>query len=210
MFTKLAHIVKNQWFIGFGCALIGATTILGIRFVTYTVPAVHYHANFALYINGQQEQFKSSKYYTEVSACAINHSVKQPTERAHMHENVNNVVHVEDNSVTWGQFFTNLGWTLGPTFIATPDGKIYSENANKKLNLFLDGQDYTGFGGLQNNIIKDKDRLLISFGAESATTLNQQFSAIPSNAQKYDLTKDPASCSGNRVTTLHDRLTHLI
>jgi hypothetical protein len=210
MLTKLLQIIKSRWFIGIGCLLIGAAIILGIRFFTYKVPAIHYHANFALYINGQQEEFKGMQYYTEVNACMINNTVKQPSERVHMHDNVNNVVHVEDNSVTWGQFFTNLGWTLGPTFIASPDGTIYSENGNNKLNLVLNGQDYTDFGGLQNNIIKDKDKLLVSFGDESTSTLNQQYSAIPNTAQKYDTTKDPASCSGNHVTTMHDRLTNLL
>lgn len=209
MLTKLILIMKSKWFLGIGCLLIGAATILGIRFVTYKVPYVHYHANFALYFNGQQEEFKSKQYYTEVSACTLNNTVKQPSERVHMHDNINNVVHVEDNSVTWSQFFTNLGWTLGPTFIASPDGTIYLEKGRHKLHLLLNGQDYTDFGGIQNNVIKDKDRLLISFGDESKTTLNQQYSAIPSTAQKYDSIKDPASCSGNHGTTLHDRLVHL-
>ena len=141
--------------------------------------------------------------------CTAN-NVMTPVERAHMHDEVNNVVHVEDHAVTWGQFFTNVGWVMGPTFIAAPDGTIYSENGDNKLNLVLDGQDYTDFGGLENTVIKDKDKLLVSFGNESSATVKQQYAAIPSTAQKYDMTKDPASCSGNHVTSLHDRYMHLL
>ena len=204
------QFVKSKWFIAIACLIFGAAIILGIRFATYRVANIHYHANFALYINGQQEQFKGMQYYTEVNACVLNHTVKQPTERVHMHDNINNVIHVEDNSVTWGQFFTNLGWTMGPTFIVSPDGTVYSENSTNKLYLILNGQNYTDFGGLQNSVIADKDKLLVNYGNESSSQLKLQYSAIPSTAKKYDTTKDPASCSGNHGTTMHDRFVNII
>ena len=209
MSTKYLQFIKTKWFIAVACLLLGAVIILGIRFATYKVDTVHYHANFALYINGQKEEFKGTQYYTEVEMCTLN-TTMVPSERAHMHDNVNNVVHVEDHSVTWGQFFANLGWTMGPTFIASPDGTIYSENGDNKLNLILNGQDYTDFGGLQNNVIKDTDKLLVSFGNESNTSIKQQYDAIPSTAQKYDTTKDPASCSGNHGTTMHERFVNMM
>jgi hypothetical protein len=83
---------------------------------------VHYHANFAVYINGQQEQFKGMKYYEETAAqtCTLE-KIDDPAERAHMHDNVNNVVHVEDHLVTWGNFFQNLGWGLGDDYLKTAD-----------------------------------------------------------------------------------------
>ena len=209
MSTKYLQFIKTKWFIAVACLLLGAVIILGIRFATYKVDTVHYHANFALYINGQKEEFKGMQYYTEVEMCTLD-TTMVPSERAHMHDNVNNVVHVEDHSVTWGQFFANLGWTMGPTFIVSPDGTIYSENGDNKLHLILNGQDYTDFGGLQNNVIKDTDKLLVSFGNESNTSIKQQYDAIPSTAQKYDTTKDPASCSGNHGTTMHERFVNMM
>jgi len=206
--TKYIHFIKSKWFIAVGCLVLGAVIILGIRFATYKVDAVHYHANFALYINGQREEFKGAGYYTEIEMCTLANTV-QPSQRAHMHDNVNDVIHVEDHAVTWGQFFNNLGWVIGPTFITSPDGTAYYEKGVNKLNLVLDGQDYTDFGGVQNTVIKDTDKLLVSFGDESSANLKQQYSAIPSTAQKYDTTKDPASCSGNHGTTMHDRLVHI-
>ncbi len=206
---KYLQFVKTKWFVAVACLILGAAVVLGIRFATYKVGSVHYHANFALYVNGQREDFKGIGYYTEVQMCTLN-TAMVPSERAHMHDNVNNVVHVEDHSVTWGQFFTNLGWIMGPNFIVSPDGKIYSENSDNKLNLVLNGQDYTNYGGMQNTVIKDTDKLLVSFGNENAASLKQQYGSIPSTAQKYDTTKDPASCSGNHGTTMHDRLINII
>lgn len=209
MNTKYFQFIKAKWFIAISCLLLGAAIILGVRFFTYKVDSVHYHANFALYINGQREEFKGMQYYTEVNACMVSNAVKQPSERVHMHDSVNNVVHVEDNSVTWGQFFTNLGWIMGPTSIISPDGTVYGENGDNKLHLMLNNQDYTDFGGMQNTVINDKDKLLVSFGNENDSALKQQYNNIPSTAQKYDTTKDPASCSGNHSTTMHDRLVHM-
>lgn len=209
MLMKHFQFVKTKWFIAASCLVIGAAIILGIRFVTYKPDDVHYHANFALYINGQHEMFQGAQYYTEVAMCTES-TAMTPVGRAHMHNNVNNVVHVEDHAVTWGQFFTNIGWTLGPNFIQTPDNTMYVENGNQKLNIILNGQDYTDLGSMANNVIKDQDKLLISYGDESEAVLMQQYKAIPSTAHHYDVTKDPASCSGGHSTvTVHDRLTHL-
>lgn len=207
-YSKYFQFIKSRWFIAAASVLLGAAIILGIRFATYKVDAVHYHANFALYVNGQREEFKGNGYYTEVEMCTLN-TTMVPSERAHMHDNVNNVVHVEDHAVTWGQFFTNLGWVMGPTSIISPDGTVYAENGANKLHLMLNDQDYTDFGGMQNTVIKDKDKLLVSFGDESNKTLSQEYAAIPSTAQKYDVSKDPASCSGGHGTTMHDRFVHM-
>lgn len=202
------QFLKTKWFIAIGCLVLGAAIVLGIRFAIYKPDDVHYHANFALYINGNKEEFKGKQYYTEVEMCTLE-TMMVPAERAHMHDNINNVVHIEDQAVTWGQFFTNIGWYMGPMFIVSPDGTIYSENGDNKLNLILNGQDYVGFGGLTNTVIKDKDKLLVSYGNENSAELKRQYNAIPNTAGHYDTTKDPESCSGHDDATIHDRLVHM-
>lgn len=206
----LPQFTKTRTFAVMAGLLIGALVILGIRFFTYKLPdQVHYHANFALFVNGQREEFKGPQYYQEVAVCSSTNDITLPQQRAHMHDNVNTVIHVHDHAVTWGQFFANLGWTLGPTSVAAPDGTVYSENGSGKLHLMLNGQDYTDLGGLSNAVIKDQDKLLVSFGDLSQSQLKQEYAVIPGTAHKYDITKDPASCSGSEKVTLHDRLTHL-
>jgi len=127
-----------------------------------------------------------------------------------MHDNINNVVHVEDHAVTWGDFFANLGWSIGTNFIARPDGTIYVENDNTKLNVILNGQDLTDISSVATRVIRDQDKLLVSYGDESASTLTQEHKAIPSTAHHYDIAQDPKSCSGHDSSTmLQDRLKHL-
>jgi len=206
--AKLAKIIGQPWLLLSAGIVLGALLIMGIRFATYHVDDVHYHANFAVYINGQPEKFSDPQYYSEIEMCTASKEII-PSQRAHMHDNINNVVHVEDHSVTWGQFFTNLGWYLGPDFIQTANGTLYRENGADKLNLMIHGQDYSGLGSFANRVIKDEDKLLISFGDASQSQLQQEYKAIPATAHKYDIEKDPASCGGHVGPTMRERMNHM-
>lgn len=189
--------------------LVGVLIILVIRFFTYSPVQVHYHANFAVYLNGQREEFKGPQYYQEVAICSTVNGISSPLQRAHMHDNVNSVIHVHDHAVTWGQFFENLGWFVGPNFIQTDNGTMYLANDTSKLHVILNDQDYTGATPITDVVIGDKDRLLISFGDVSGQQIQQEYRSVPSTAAKYDADKDPASCAGSEDVTIKDRLHHL-
>ena len=208
--VKFGKIIGSRWFIAASGLLLGAVVVLGVRFFAYQPPArVHYHANFALYVNGQREQFEDPRYYSEAEMCSAE-TENEPAERAHMHDNINNVVHVEDSATTWGHFFTNLGWTLGDDLLQAPDGTVYAASGDSTLHLLLNGQDYTGLGSLADRVIKDEDRLLLSFGDQSDSAIQGQYDAIPRTAHQYDTEPDPASCSGGaKGVTLSQRLKHL-
>ncbi|MDB5175654.1 MAG: hypothetical protein JWM81_512 [Candidatus Saccharibacteria bacterium] len=212
MAQKIITFLKRPAVLLIAGILIGVLAVLIIRFATYSPnnEHTHYHANFAVFINGQREEFKAARYYQEVSICATGKGITIPQQRAHMHDNINSAIHVHDHAVTWGQFFENLGWYIGPDFIEKDDGTMYREDATNKLHLIIDGQDYTGITTLTNTVIKDQSRVLISFGNIDATTLTTEFKAVPSTAKHLDETPDPASCSGSEETvTTTDRLKHL-
>jgi hypothetical protein len=201
--------VKNKWFLFGGGLVLGALVILVIRFATYELPHTHYHANFALYINGQREDFKATHYYEEIAACSI-HGTIQPAQRVHMHDEVNSVIHVHDDAVTWEQFFNNIGWTLGPNFIQNDQRTIYLEDDTNKLNIVLNGENLTELTNIANQVIKDEDRLLISFGNISDTVLQEEYKSVPATAHHYDITPDPASCAGQMEhLSFSERMHHL-
>lgn len=208
--------IKSKWFIFAAGLLLGALIILGIRIATYQPEKkVHYHANFAVYTNGQREQFKNPAFYEDSAMCTgstdgEDESVSDPHELAHMHDNVNSVVHVEAPAVTWGQFFANLGWTLGSTTLINDKGTVYQEQGADKLHIILNNQDYTDLGGIANRVIKDQDRLLVSYGDESDQTVMAQYRAVPSTAHHYDTVQDPSTCSGTQHhTTMRQRMEHM-
>lgn len=207
MLRKIVQFITNKWFLLGAGLLLGAATILGIRFFTYQPETVHYHANFAVYVNGQQEQFKGMRYYEETAAqmCTLERA-DDPVERAHMHDNVNNVVHVEDHLVTWGSFFQNLGWGLGDDYLKTAD-KVYLPDDQNHLTFILNGKKVDS---ISNVIIGDQDKLLVNYGTESNEQVQKQYGTIQNNAKKYDVAQDPASCSGSHTKVdASERMEHL-
>lgn len=203
---RFYKFVKTRWFL-FGAGLVlGAIAVLGIRLVRYHPDSVHYHANFAVYINGQRQTFTGPQYYEETAAtsCSMN-KIDAPNDRAHMHDNVNSVVHVEDHLVTWGNFFQYLNWGLGDDYLKTATN-MYLPDAQTKLTFMLNG---TKVDSIANLVIQDRDKLLISYGASSSAQLTQQYQSIPNSAHQYDVKKDPATCSGSQPVTWADKFKHL-
>lgn len=187
---------------GLAMFLLGAFTLVAFRFATLKSDDVHHHANFALYVNGQQDPFKNFTFYEEVAACAM-HDPDNVKVRVHMHDQKPGLVHVHAHGVTWGQFFANLGYTLGDKVVATDSG-VYADGQNgSKLSLLLNGQPVEA---VENRVIKTEDVLLINYGKEDAKTLQTRFDAIPRDAHKANTTADPATCSGNHDSTLTQRL----
>lgn len=205
--SKIYKNVRSVWFIG--GLLLGVLMLLIVRFFTYHPDTIHYHANFAVYINGRREEFNRPQYYQEEAACILTNQISIPQQRAHMHDNINSVIHIHDHAVTWGQFFDNLGWYIGPNFMMNADGTLYSESDNSKLHLVLNNQDYTDLTPITNMVIKDRSRLLVSFGNIDSATLIQEFQSVPNTAAYYDTHQDPSSCSGNETVSWSTRLHHL-
>lgn len=202
----------SKWFLGIIGFIIGALLIIGVRVAAYSPPkGVHYHANFAVYINGQREQFKALNYYEEEAAtsCSASNTSEaeaSPMARVHMHGNVNDVVHVEDSRVTWGNFFTVLGWNIGSNYIANRN-TVYQNDGQNKVTYLLNGKRV---GDVANMIIGDQDKLLANYGDQSPGQISQEYGQIQNNALKADESKDPASCGSHENTvTFTDRLKHI-
>ena len=186
---KLAPFQTALAIAGVGFVL-GILWLVGIRFLTITPAETHYHSNFAVYINGEREEFKSFAYYEEIAACS-NEYGNNPKGRTHMHENVNDVIHVHDKRVTYQDFFTNIGWTVGPDFVRS-DTTLYANNEGAAVTYILNGEKVER---IDNRVIGDKDRLLVSYGAGDIDT-TAQYAAVATTAEEVDQKPDPASCSG--------------
>lgn len=174
-------------FIGF---LGGFLWLTGIRFFLAQPKETHYHANFAVYINGQREEFKDFTYYEEVAACTSAY-VNNPKGRVHMHDAKNDVIHVHDTRVTYGNFFENIGWALGEDFIATRE-RVYQNDQTNQVTYILNGERVDS---IAPRVIGNLDRLLISYGPASADT-NGQFASVARTAEEVNKYQDPASCGG--------------
>ncbi|NBU33261.1 hypothetical protein EB118_01720 [bacterium] len=181
--------------------LLGAVWFITLRVISIQDKSTHYHANVAIYVNGQRDPLDLFTQYEEVQACSGEGT--SPKGRAHLHKPNNDVVHVHDDAVTWSAFFANIGYGItNKAFTNIADTYVDGIDA-KKLTFILNGQKVDT---ITNRVIEDKDALLVSYGSEDATALQQQYDGIRKNAEEVDKQFDPASCSGTKPLTLWDRI----
>ena len=173
--------------------LLIVVLLVALRLLVITgQQAVHYHADFQVYINGQREAFDNFSYYEEISACSADYR-GNPASRTHMHDNVPSVIHVHDRAVTWGHFMSNLGFQLSNRVLETRQD-VYIDGGSGRLRFILNGQPANY---VANRIIESEDVLLIDFGSDDAATLAERYESIPRQAPAANMTQDPASCAGD-------------
>lgn len=77
--------------------------------------SVHYHAGFKVYIDGNLQDYTNYKYMNFVP-CSEHDAKKskeeEQIEKAHLHDNVGDVVHVHRSGAKWGDLFRNIGVEL--------------------------------------------------------------------------------------------------
>lgn len=186
--------------------VLGVLFLVAFRFAVAEPPEpTHYHANFAVWVNGERLDLSADQFMEDVGSCAAAGAVL-PRERAHLHNNNADVAHVHDQGVTWGQLLANLGMAAGNDFLVVPGGDLYQADAGRTMKFILNGKPQFA---VTNDLIRSGDRLLISFGPKGETeVLQTQFPAVAANAPEFNLRPDPASCSGAAEPTLWDRFRH--
>lgn len=181
--------------------VIGTFWLMVVRYVTYRPDEMHYHANFALYINGKRDEFKSLTFYEEVAACSSDQA-DNPKSRVHMHDGKAGLVHVHAHAVTWGHLFENLRYGLTNRAITTDEG-VYVDGQGGKFSFVLNGQPVDT---VANRVIKSEDRLLINYGNDDDKVLQQRYNGVSDSAKQANTQEDPAACGGSQSLTVKDRL----
>lgn len=135
-------------------ALVGFFTLGKVR----TKEKIHYHAGFLVFENGKKVDFSVAKYMY-IKPCTLNEKEDKDEksiqlERAHLHDNVGDVVHIEASGAKWKDLFTNIGYAVD----------------YKKVTAFVNGK-------LINNL-KDKpigsgDSLIVFVGGYDKNLLSQ-------------------------------------
>lgn len=185
--------------------VVGALGFGLVRLVSLPpLDPIHYHANWALWVDGKRVDLSGDRYMEDVAACSSDASNITAPQRVHLHENNPDVVHIHDSGATWGHLLQNLGWGIGSDWLFTDEGELYGEGDGRRLTFVLNG-----FAVLpaSNRVIQAGDRMLISFGAEDPDALvRNQFPSVAANAPEFDTGFDPAGCQGNTAETLGERI----
>lgn len=184
---------------------VGALALGAVRFAAARpAPVTHYHANWALVIEGRPLDLSADRYMEDVARCKANPAHQDPEDRVHLHGNVGDAVHVHAGGATWGHLLANLGFGLGGDYLVTDAGVRHASDSTRSLKFVLNGRPVDE---VHNRVIASADRLLVSYGAESMdSVVRRQFALVPSTAERLNTLPDPASCSGPAELTLRDRL----
>ncbi len=187
-------------------ALLGAVALGAARFAAMPPDAVvHYHANWAIVVDGQRLDLSADRYMEDVARCRM-HASMDPRDRVHLHSNDADGVHVHAPAATWGHLLTNLGFGLGRDYLVTDRGVRHEAAPPRSLKFVLNGRPVEE---VHNRVIASEDRLLISYGAEAVDeVVRSQFPQVATTAAALNTQPDPASCSGAAERTIGDRLRH--
>ena len=134
--------------------------------------SVHDHADVKVYINGQPVDFSQRKYQITTSFI-------------HFEAGVGDVIHVHATGMTAGYLFKSIGGDLNPNCLFF-EGQNYCSGDGKKLKFYVNSKPNNEYG---TYIIKDLDRILVSYGSESDSDIQKQIASITNLAPKYSANK---------------------
>ncbi|MDP3699104.1 MAG: hypothetical protein Q8R47_05965 [Nanoarchaeota archaeon] len=160
------------------------------------VGEIHYHADFAVYLDGERYNFAQEKYMSTENKTLSNF--------AHLHDMDGNIIHKHASGITLGFFLETLGMKLNDTCLALDDGVSYCNEGNKGLKMYVNEKHNDEFHTYD---IQDGDKILLSYGDGSGEEIKEQLDSVSDQACIYSLTcpekgtpPEEAACVGETCT----------
>lgn len=112
---------------------------------------IHFHAAFQVYADNTLVDFTDAKYM-HISPCSEDEEAvsddEEQIEKAHLHDNVGDVVHVHRKNAKWKDLFKNISYDIDGSVVGYINGERAFGVLNKHINaddraLFLLGEYQT-------------------------------------------------------------------
>lgn len=120
-------------------------------------------ASFAIYTNGTFRIFTASMYHNLSDDVFIEAS--NP-----------NIIKIKKTGITWYDFFSSLPFKLTHECLTTGTRETYCTNKDKALTFYLNGEKEAQ---ILDRVIRDRDKLLITYGNESVASIKKQLEKVP-------------------------------
>ena len=120
-------------------------------------------ASFAIFTNNTFRVFTASMYHNLSSDVYIESS--NP-----------NVIHIKKAGVTWNDFFSTLPFKLTNDCLTTGTKETFCTGNKGVLKFYLNGEKKEKVLGEE---IQNRDKLLVTYGAESDVDIKRQIENIP-------------------------------
>lgn len=134
--------------------------------------STHKHADVKVYINGNAADFSQRKY-------------QLASRYIHFEEGLGDVAHIHAIGLTIGHLFKSLGGDINNNCV-TLDSQNYCREESKMLKFYVNNKPNSEF---DNYVIKDMDKLLISYGDENESEIKKQLDSVTNLAQKFSSIK---------------------
>jgi hypothetical protein len=91
--------------------------VIWYKVVPHQAQKVHYHAGFIVVEDGKLVDFSKPKFMS-FTPCVVASAKEEETseqmqiEKAHLHDEIGDVIHVEEDDAKWGDLFTNLHYPI--------------------------------------------------------------------------------------------------
>lgn len=161
--------VSNKFFLKKYLKYLVAFLVICVGFVIFIFYSkisekkeVHYHAGFVVFKDDKKIDFSDFKFM-RVKPCLVDKSNHEESpediqsEKAHLHDNVGDVVHIEGVGATWKDLFTNIKYDLDYNF-----AKVY-----------INGKEVNDF---KNRSIQPDDSAVILIGKNKSDHLKDAVS----------------------------------
>jgi len=119
---------------------------------------VHYHAGFVVFENNEKLDFSDFKYMHYMPCVDDQREKESPKdnqiEKAHLHDNIGDVVHVHREGAKWRDLFINLNFPID-----------YAKSKG-----YIEGEEV---GDFENKKIEPYESIVIFIGQNDMTNLNE-------------------------------------
>ncbi len=124
----------------------------------------HEHASLLVRIFGDKFDFSATSY--QVKSAWI-----------HFESSDGETIHRHASGVTTGYLFENLGITINADCFIFSDGRQFCTNEDYSLKYYINHQ---AVSDINNYVLEDQDRILISYGSESQEQIEEQLEELDS------------------------------
>ena len=125
----------------------------------------HTHADFKVYLEGEQFNFSQEKFFDEALVSAF----------VHVHDMDGDVIHQHVPGITLGYFFNSLGMEFNSTCFVTDEGQQFCNSGSKTLKMYVNLQSNQEMGDYE---FSDLDKILITFGNEIQDQIQEQMESV--------------------------------
>ena len=122
----------------------------------------HEHASMLVRIFGDKFDFSATTYQIKSSWI-------------HFEESDGNTIHRHSSGVTLDYLFGTLGIGIDEDCYIFTDGRQFCTNEDYSLKYFINGNSVSS---INDHVIQDDDRILISYGGETQAQINDQMNEV--------------------------------